>query len=88
MPPQERLCSQRKPRALAIKWVEQDMKIMVEWFCRRDAEGTAYNYEAWTTSNHQEQAERMLNETGLVNKPEVDRKKAADKLETIVKDFK
>lgn len=61
---------------------------MVEWFCRRDAEGTADNYEAWTTGNHQEQAERMLNETGLVNKPEVDRKKAADKLDTIVKDFK
>lgn len=50
--------------------------------------GTADNYEAWMTGNHQEQAERMLNETGLVNKPEVDRKKAADKLDTIVKDFK
>lgn len=40
------------------------------------------------TGNHQEQAERMLNETGLVNKSQVHRKKAADKLNTIVKDFK
>lgn len=61
---------------------------MVEWFCKRDDEGIPANYEAWTTSVHLDVAEKMLQATGLINKKLATKKKAADKLDAMVKDYK
>ncbi|KAF6235230.1 hypothetical protein HO173_006424 [Letharia columbiana] len=75
-------------RAPAIKWVEQDIDLMVQWFCSRNKKGVAVNYKVWATSTHTDVAERILKDTGLVDKPLVTKKKAADKMDAMVKDYK
>ena len=80
--------SVKTPPARAIKWVEQDVDLIVEWFCKRDEAGIPITYEAWVTSAHTDIAQRMLEETGLENKQLATKKKAADKLDTMIKDYK
>lgn len=46
----------------------------------RDKEGVPIKYEAYSTGNQQALGERMLRETGLVNKGGVNKKKASDKI--------
>ena len=75
----------KEAQAPAIKWVHQDIDLIVEWFCKRNEEGIPANYEAWATRTHTDVAERMLEETGLVNKQLAMKKKASDKVDAIIK---
>ena len=45
----------------------------------RDKEGVPIKYEAYSTGNQQALGERMLRETGLVNKGGVNKKRASNK---------
>ena len=78
----------KRLRGPPIKWVEQDIDLIVDWFCRRDEEGIPVNYESWKTTAHTSVAEIMLQETGLINKGRATTKKAADKMDAMVKDYK
>lgn len=77
----------KKLRARAIKWVQQDIKLIVDWFCERDEQGIAYNYAAYSTRTHTDIAERMLQETNRCTKPLANKKKAADKLDVMIKQY-
>ena len=78
----------QKTREPAIKWAQQDIDLIVEWFCRRDEDGIPANYEAYATSAYTEVAEKMLQETGLIDKALTTKKKAADKMDSMVKAYK
>lgn len=80
--------TQKKPPITRIKWSAHDKELIIEWFYARDAEGKAFNHEAWGDSNHTDEGERMLEETGLLTKPLVSKKKTADKIENMVKKYK
>lgn len=90
MPPEEDSADAsrfKKLQAPAIKWVQQDIDLMVEWFCKRNENGIPINNEAWVTRTHTDVAERMLEETGLANKQLATKKKASDKIDAIVKKY-
>ena len=79
---------QKRPRAPPIRWCEADIQAIVAWVGKRNEKGVAVNYKAWTTGNHTEEAGQLLQETGLERKKSVIKKKAADKLEDMVKSYK
>lgn len=62
--------------------------MIVEWFCTRNENGVRVNYDAWTTGNHSDAAEKMLDQTGLVIKAGVTKKKATDKMVDMIKQYK
>lgn len=75
-------------RKSSIRWAIFETQLIVEWFCTRKENGVRVNYDAWATGNYSEAAEKMLNQTGLVMKPGVTKKKAADKMIYMIKQYK
>ena len=79
---------QKKPRAPPICWSDPEIRTIVTWFCRRDASVVPVNYEAYSNGNQQTTGEQMLIETGLKDKPGVNKKKASDKINDMIKTYK
>ena len=79
--------SQEK-RKYSIRWAKSETQLIVEWFCTRNENGVRVNYDAWTTESSSDAAEKMLNQTGLVIKAGVTKKKAADKMIYMIKLYK
>lgn len=80
--------SQKKTRLPLIYWCKANIEVIVMWMDQRDKKGIAVNYKAWTTRNHTDVAAGMLIETRLEGKNRVTKKKAADKLEDMIKSYK
>ena len=79
--------SQEK-RKSSIRWAKFEIQLIVEWFCIQNEKSIRINYDAWTTGNHSDAAEKMLIQTGLTVKAGVTKKKASDKLVDMVKQYK
>ena len=58
-----------------IRWAKFETQLIVEWFCTRDGNCVRVNYDAWTTGNHSDAAEKMISHTRLIVKAEVTKKK-------------
>ncbi len=78
---------QKKTRAPGIKWIPQDTAAIVDWFCQRDENGVPRNYEDWSTSNHTDVSQRMLQETGLIHKDKANKETASDKMKLMIKNY-
>lgn len=66
----------KRSRVPPIRWCEADIQAIVNWVGIRNEKGVAVNYEAWTRSNHTEEAGRLLQETGLDGKEGFPEKKS------------
>lgn len=75
-------------RKSSIRWTKDETQLIVQWFCTRIENGVRVNHKAWTTGNYSYAAEKMLNETGLVMKAGVTKKKATDKMIYMIKQYK
>lgn len=58
----------QEKRKSPIRWAKFETQLIVEWFCTRDENGVRVNYDAWTTGNYSDAAEKMLSHTGLIVK--------------------
>lgn len=76
--------SQEKQKS-SIRWTKSETQLIVDWFCTRNEDGFRVNYDLWTTSSCSSAAERMMNQTGLVFKAGVTKKKAADRMIYMIK---
>ncbi len=70
-----------------IRWAKFETQLIVGWFCTRDGNGVRVNYDAWTTGNQSDAAEKMLSHTGLIVKAGVTKKKATDKMVDMIKQY-
>lgn len=75
-------------RKSSIRWTKNETQLIVQWFCTRIENGVRVNHKAWTIGNYSYAAEKMLNETGLVMKAGVTKKKATDKMIYMIKQYK
>lgn len=80
--------SRGKLRAPPIRWSDAEIRTIVLWFCHRDQHSVPTNYDAYSNENQQATGERMLKDTGLDTKHGVNKQKAADKINDMIKTYK